>query len=67
MKWNSCKRCFGGRTYSPLEREWRGEEDGTVDGENGGVGGGGDGGEVLEVMGCFDWKWRKKMVLWLLL
>ena len=27
-----CKWCFGGRTYSSLEREWRGEEDGMVGG-----------------------------------
>ena len=27
-----CNWCFGGRTYSSLEREWRGEEDGMVGG-----------------------------------
>ena len=58
-----CKWCFGGRAYSSLERVFRGEEDGVVGGDQDGVGGGGDGGEVLEVMGCFGWKWRKKMVM----
>ena len=27
-----CNWCFGGRTFSSLEREWRGEEDGMVGG-----------------------------------
>ena len=65
------KWCFGERLVGPLERARRGEEDGVVGGGQDGVGGGGDGGGVLEVMGCFGWKWRKemvmKMVLWLLL
>ena len=41
-----CKRGFGERSYSSLERVRRGEEDGMVVGGQGGVGGGGNGGKV---------------------
>ena len=46
-----CKRDFGVRSNSSLERARRGEEDGMVVGGQGGVGGGGNGGEALEVNG----------------
>ena len=42
-----CKRCCGGRMYSPLERGRQGGEGGMLGGGYGGAGGGGDGGEVL--------------------
>ena len=49
-----CKKGFGERSNSSLERVRRGEEDGIVGGDQGGVGGGGNGGEnggeVLKVM-----------------
>ena len=66
-KMEFCKRGIGERSNSSLERVQRGEEDSMVGGGQGGVGGGGNGGEVLEVIGCFDEKWRKKMVVWLVL
>ena len=40
------KRDFRERSYSSLERVFRGEEDGVVVGGQGGVGGGENGGEV---------------------
>ena len=49
-----CKRDFGERSNSSLERALRGEEDGVVRGGQGGVGGGENGGEVLEVNGLFS-------------
>ena len=42
-----CKRCCGGRNYSPLERGCRGGEGGMLGGGYGGAGGGGDGGEAF--------------------
>ena len=49
-KMEFCKRDFGERNYSSLERALRGEEDGMVRGGQDGVGCGGDGGE-----GGFPW------------
>jgi len=47
VKSGSCKRCCGGRIYSPSERGRRGGEGGMLGGGYGGVGGGGDGGEAF--------------------
>ena len=51
-----CKRDFGERSNSSLERALRGEEDGVVGGGQGAVGGGGYGGEALEVNGFLGGK-----------
>ena len=48
-----CKRDFGERSNSSLERARRGEENDIVGGGQGGVGGGENGDGVLEVNGLF--------------
>ena len=55
-----CKRDFGERSNSLLERVLRGEKDGVVRSGQGGVGCGENGGEVLEVMGCFGGKMEEE-------
>ena len=55
-----CKRDFGERSNSSLERARRGEEDGMVVGGQGGVCGGGEGGEGGGGNGLSWWKKEKK-------
>jgi len=52
-KMEFCKRGYGERSNSSLERARQGEEDGIVGAGKGDVGGGGNDGEVLEVNGLF--------------